>query len=193
MNVVLVAILTLAGPFLSEISISPSAHHFLRQLWNINVGLLIFNLLPIYPLDGGQILRALLWFPLGRARSLTAAAVIGIAGGLALVGLAFWMESFWIGIMAFFILGQCWRGFSEAKNLARLAKISRHEGFACPSCHAHPIQAPIWICSGCHQPFDAFEYSEGCPGCGKPSAATTCPECRQTHPMAAWENPSTAR
>src|SRR3954462_6644644 len=38
---------------------------FVRHVWWINLGLLIFNMLPVYPLDGGQILRALLWFPLG--------------------------------------------------------------------------------------------------------------------------------
>ena len=141
-NVVLVALLAvfeIARPYLGDLAASSSAHHFLRQLWNINVGLLIFNLLPIYPLDGGQILRALLWFPFGRAHSLTVAAVIGIAGALGLVALAFWMESYWIGIMALFILSQGWRGFKESRSLAALAKIPRHEGFACPSCHAHPM------------------------------------------------------
>ena len=45
-------------------------------LFWINAGLLIFNMLPIYPLDGGQILRSLLWFVIGRAKSLTVASVI---------------------------------------------------------------------------------------------------------------------
>src|SRR5579863_382206 len=40
----------------------PNAYHFLHSVLLINIGLLIFNMLPIYPLDGGQILRALLWF-----------------------------------------------------------------------------------------------------------------------------------
>ena len=42
----------------------PNAYAWLVAVSWINVGLLIFNILPIYPLDGGQILRALLWFPL---------------------------------------------------------------------------------------------------------------------------------
>jgi len=45
----------------------PDFAHFLRSIAFINLALLIFNLLPIYPLDGGQILQALLWFVIGRA------------------------------------------------------------------------------------------------------------------------------
>ena len=52
----------------------------LRAVLWIDVGLLVFNMLPIYPLDGGQILRSLLWFPLGRARSLMVATVLGMVG-----------------------------------------------------------------------------------------------------------------
>src|SRR5213078_2078195 len=35
----------------------PNVYHFIDTISLINRGLLIFNLLPIYPLDGGQILR----------------------------------------------------------------------------------------------------------------------------------------
>ena len=59
----------------------PCSLHFpTRQeaLAFINGGLLVFNLLPIYPLDGGQILQALLWFVIGRARSLKVVSIVGL-------------------------------------------------------------------------------------------------------------------
>jgi Zn-dependent protease len=37
-------------------------------------------MLPIYPLDGGKILWSLLWFPLGRAKSLMVSVVVGMIG-----------------------------------------------------------------------------------------------------------------
>ena len=185
-NVVMVVLLVIVGPYLKGLGLSASEAHFLKQLWYINVGLLIFNLLPVYPLDGGQILRALLWFVLGRSRSLFVATALGIVGGVGLIALAVWMQSVWTGLIAFFILRQCWRGFREAKSLARLAKIPRHDGFACPSCQAKPFRAPVWVCPGCRQEFDTFEHGAVCPGCGVSLAMTACPECRQAHPIAEW-------
>ena len=64
---------------------APHAYKLLWAVCFINLGLLVFNLLPIYPLDGGQILRSLLWFVLGRARSLKVVAVLGLLGAVGLI------------------------------------------------------------------------------------------------------------
>src|SRR5208283_5202548 len=93
-NVALLVILSLLGILnrsLGLVETMPNAHAFLRALWFMNLGLLIFNMLPIYPLDGGQILRSLLWFVLGRARSLMAATVIGFVGVAGLIALAVYL------------------------------------------------------------------------------------------------------
>src|SRR5580658_10240167 len=43
----------------------PDEYIFVRAVLAIDIGLLVFNMLPVYPLDGGQILRSLFWFVLG--------------------------------------------------------------------------------------------------------------------------------
>jgi Zn-dependent protease len=83
----------------------------------INRLLLIFNLFPVYPLDGGQILRALLWFPLGEIRSLQIASVIGLIGGACLALWALMAWSFWLGLMAFFLLSRAIAGWQYAKAM----------------------------------------------------------------------------
>src|SRR5947209_8193035 len=83
--------------------------------------------LPIYPLDGGQILHSLLWFVMGRARSLMVATVLGLVGVVGLIVLALWMQSPWFGVMSFFILMNCWGGLQQARRLLRLARLPRHE------------------------------------------------------------------
>ena len=93
-------------------------YNFVFALWTINTGLLVFNLLPIYPLDGGQIVRALLWFRLGPIRSLKIASIIGIAGAILFAIAAYMAGSVWLGILAFFIFGQAQVGWRQAQSLA---------------------------------------------------------------------------
>ena len=92
--------------------VNPDLMHFLLSLASINIGLLLFNMLPIYPLDGGQILRSLLWFVLGPARSLMVAGILGVAGAAGLLILAFvYLQDRWLAVMAAFVAWQAWRGF----------------------------------------------------------------------------------
>ncbi|HWA86182.1 MAG TPA: site-2 protease family protein [Opitutus sp.] len=166
---------------------NPDLLHFLRALILMDVSLLVFNLLPVYPLDGGQILRSLLWYPLGRARSLKAATIIGLAGGAALGALAFWWESLWIGLIAVFLLSQCWRSFQAAGALRKLEQLPRRLEFKCPVCHASPPIGAYWLCPSCRNAFDAFAHAAVCPHCQAALGATMCPDCRNARPHRAWE------
>src|SRR6266702_772191 len=167
-NVVLVPILAILL-WLSRSSgwaeAMPNAQRFLLAVQFINLGLLIFNLLPIYPLDGGQILRSLLWFVVGRARSLMAVTFIGFAGVVGLIALAAWMRSSWFAILSVFILMNCWKGLQQARALSRLAKLPRHMGLACPCCRTAPPKGAFWLCGQCRKPFVIFEAQAICPRC----------------------------
>jgi Zn-dependent protease len=165
---------------------APDIYGLLRAVWFINLGLLIFNVLPVYPLDGGQILRAVLWFPMGRARSLMAAVVVGFVGVAGLLALALWSQSLWFGILAAFILMNCWRGLQQARVLAKLAAMPRHQDFACPSCKAAPPQGAFWKCSQCGTAFDTFLTHATCPKCGNRFDVTRCVDCGQLNPIDAW-------
>lgn len=167
----------------------PNAYIFIRTVCIINYGLLFFNLLPIYPLDGGQILQSLLWFMLGRARSLMVATVIGFIGVVGLLALAWFTQSWWMGILSLFILMNCWRGLMHARLLARLARLPRRAGFACPSCHQPPLNGPFWRCQKCLKPFDTFATGATCPNCGTAFAVSQCLDCGAAHPFDEWVKP----
>lgn len=171
---------------------APNEFQFALALLRIDAGLLIFNMLPIYPLDGGQILRSLLWYVLGRARSLLVATILGFVGVVAFVGWAFLAQSLWLGAIAVFMLLNCWGGLQHARGLLRLSKIPRREGFACPSCYAAPPLGEFWKCRQCGQAFDTFVTGAACPACGARFGVTTCLDCRRTFPISEWSVASAA-
>jgi predicted RNA-binding Zn-ribbon protein involved in translation (DUF1610 family) len=146
----------------------------------------IFNMLPIYPLDGGQILQSLLWFVVGRARSLMVTTIIGFVGVAGLIVLAILARQVWFGILCVFILLNCWRGLVQARVLAKVAKLPRQAGFACPSCRQAPIIGPLWRCDKCQRQFDTFATHAVCPQCGAQFPVTRCPECGSAHSLSEW-------
>src|SRR5262249_17241747 len=91
---------------------------FVMTVWFMNAALLFFNLIPVYPLDGGQILRGLLWFKVGPIRSLKAASIIGFGGAILFAVWAIASRSIWLGILAFFIFAPSQVGWRAAQNLA---------------------------------------------------------------------------
>lgn len=90
---------------------------FLLAITGINIVLLVFNSLPVYPLDGGQILQAILWFFIGRARSLLVVAYIGIGGAVLLGGWAVIITDFLLLIIAVFLGWQALNGLHMARAM----------------------------------------------------------------------------
>ncbi|HYT91234.1 MAG TPA: site-2 protease family protein, partial [Gemmataceae bacterium] len=77
---------------------------FLLSLLFVNVVMVLFNLLPAFPMDGGRVLRSLLAMRLGQLRATRIAAGIG-AGMALLIGLGgtLYLGNPWLMVIAFFV------------------------------------------------------------------------------------------
>ena len=178
----------------SRIAGLPSIQHdvfqLLQTVFYINFFLLAFNILPIYPLDGGQILRSLLWFVIGRARSLMVATVLGLLGVIGFVALALSRGSVWYAALAAFVLLNCWAGFKHARALLQIAKLPRRAGFTCPICNSGPPIGAYWNCAQCGHAFDPFEAGSVCPDCRTQYPTAQCLDCGRQHPIHEWASGS---
>jgi Zn-dependent protease len=61
---------------------------FAWYLWSGNLGMMIFNLIPAFPLDGGRVLRALMALGLGHLRATEVAARVGMFLALPIAALS---------------------------------------------------------------------------------------------------------
>jgi Zn-dependent protease len=180
-----VALLPILIPLMS-LQTSPDLHRFLYAVGMIDIVLLVFNMLPIYPLDGGQILQALLWFLIGRAKSLMVCAGIGILGAIGLAGMAVYTQNYLLGFLALYAGFQAFRGIQISRVLRTQEKTPRRMDVKCPACGANPPLGPYWKCSRCGSSFDTFDHSGICPACGAAYRVTACPLCGKRSPLATW-------
>jgi Zn-dependent protease/CBS domain-containing protein len=123
--VVLYVLLSLSGsaPLGSTEDVVIGRANLLVQLMWANVALLIFNLLPAFPMDGGRVLRAILALRMAYARATAIAARVG-QGFALLFGIAGLFYNPWLVIIALFV----WLGAAaeagEVQQRATLAGVS---------------------------------------------------------------------
>lgn len=100
-----------------------SVRTFLFFLFIVNVALVIFNMIPAFPLDGGRILRATLDLSLDRVRATSVTATIGhiIALIFFLAGLLF--NPLLVFLSLFLFIG----GYSENKMVSQLGLVKGHK------------------------------------------------------------------
>jgi Zn-dependent protease/CBS domain-containing protein len=114
-------------------------------LGSINLTLLVFNLLPALPLDGGRILRAALWAARDDFRWATRiAAGLGRAFGYGLIALGIAMLVFadgfsgvWLAFLGWFLLGAAsaearWIGVRDALGDRRVGDLMAREPVSVP-------------------------------------------------------------
>lgn len=165
---------------------APDLLRFAFALACINAYLLLFNILPVYPLDGGRILQALLWFVMGRDRSLLVAATIGVFTAVGILVVAIIEQSMAWGILAAFGVLFCLFGIQAARASMRMLNAPRRVGRACPACGAAPPLGSFWACPRCLARFDAFATGGNCPNCSTPMPTVYCPACGRSQPYTEW-------
>jgi Zn-dependent protease len=81
----------------------PSAPTLLAWLFTANLGLLLFNLVPAFPMDGGRMLRAVLASFLGFQRATRIAATLGQVVAMLLGAFAVFAGNLFLAVVALFV------------------------------------------------------------------------------------------
>lgn len=133
------ASLLLSALFGAVWMLADPGHEAVRSLAGLlaggNLMLALFNLIPGFPLDGGRILRSIIWGISGNYNTATrAAAILGkvvaylfIIAGLTFALLGNLVNGLWIGFIGWFLLSAAQQGYAQAMLRNSLAGIKAQE------------------------------------------------------------------
>jgi Zn-dependent protease/predicted transcriptional regulator len=76
---------------------------YLPALLATNIGLVVFNMIPAFPMDGGRVFRALLAMRIGRLRATKIASMVGQGIAVLFVFYGFWKGAYTLAIIGFFV------------------------------------------------------------------------------------------
>jgi Zn-dependent protease len=153
-----------------------------------NLVMLIFNLLPVYPMDGGKLLLAVLWRLFGFVRALSISAVIGLVAGVAMLVVSVLVQDVWFGVTAGFLCFGAVAGLRWARTIAPMFNAAKRPGFACPVCRIAPPVGRFWKCLSCNATIDIFDPLQSCPKCTTFFIAIACTHCGHTRSGSEWED-----
>ncbi|MBM3263534.1 MAG: site-2 protease family protein [candidate division Zixibacteria bacterium] len=120
----------------------PNSDHLAERLLTTNVMLVLFNLLPAFPMDGGRVVRALLATRMDYTRATQIAASLGQAMALLFAFAGLLYQPFLLFI-AFFV----WIGASQEANLVQLKS----------ALHGIPVRNAMLTSFRVMSPFDTLE------------------------------------
>jgi Zn-dependent protease len=113
--VVLFAYLFLSGGLVPLSGLTIASGSFLERLMAVNISLVLFNLIPAFPMDGGRVLRALLALRLDYVRATQLAANVG-QGMAFLLGFIGLFSNPFLLFIAFFV----WIGASQEASMVQM-------------------------------------------------------------------------
>ncbi|MDO9557622.1 MAG: site-2 protease family protein [Coriobacteriia bacterium] len=130
-SLLLAAVLYLAGEALFALHAPPSLVVVIDYLVVINLSVGVFNLLPGFPLDGGRMLRAILWRMSGDLLKATRwASRMGQFIGMGLIAVAVLgvllfqtFDLIWFAVMGWFISGLATTAYQQQVVRSRLADV----------------------------------------------------------------------
>jgi Zn-dependent protease len=92
-----------------------SAERWLGIFFSLNFMLLLFNLAPVFPLDGGRVLQAFLWPARGFHQSMMLASGIGMIGAIGFVVIGIFSGAMMLFFIAVFGYFTCWQQRQQLK------------------------------------------------------------------------------
>ena len=91
---------------------------YLAFAFKANYWLALLNLLPLYPLDGGRMIREMISVKTSQFQATFVTVIIGGVGGFVMFSLALWYHQVWIAVVGAFVIYTCLKRHRELELLA---------------------------------------------------------------------------